>query len=285
VSGRIATGGGDRRSAGGARRPAPPDPSGPARAARLKDIAAAVQLDRGTVHRLLSTMAEVGLVEQDRGNKCYRLGLELFALATAASNRYDVQDVARASLRRLAEETGDTILFYLRAAGDGVCVDLETGDYPVKTLPVDIGGRFPLGFGAAGLALLAPLPDCEIEQIATQNRARMTRFDPSACETMPEAIGSYRKLGFAYSDRNGAPGIASVAVPILDRRGRPVAAIGIASIVERLGGERRTALAGRLAREVAIISEALMRRPDALWQRHRWVADAPASRHKVASGL
>lgn len=250
----------------------------PAEGGRLKDIAAAVGLDRTTVHRLLGTLADVGLVEQDGGSKSYRLGLELFVLASAASNRYDLQDVARASIRRLAANTGDTIMFYLRAADDGVCVDLETGDYPIKTLPFDIGGRFPMGFGAAGIALLAPLPDVEINRIIEKNRSRMLRFDDAPSRGLQEAIEEFRRDGYAYSTRNGAAGIASIAIPALDRRGRPVAALAIATIAERLAPARRAELAMQLATEIDVISELLMRRPDSIGQRQQWEA-------KVRSGL
>ncbi|WP_319281979.1 IclR family transcriptional regulator [Pusillimonas sp.] len=244
----------------------------PTEGGRLMDIAATVGLDRTTVHRLLSTLADVGLVEQDGGTKNYRLGLELFALATAASNRYDLQDVARASISRLAANTGDTIMCYLRAADDGVCVDLETGNYPIKALPFDIGGRFPLGFGAAGIALLAPLPDVEIDQIIEKNRLRMQRFGDVPSVQLRDAIETFRQKGYAYSAHNGAPGIESIAIPALDRRGRPVAALAIATIAERLAPARRAELAVQLAAEITVISELLMRRPDSRRQRQQWEA-------------
>ena len=59
----------------------------PASGTRLKDLAEATGFDRATVLRLLRTLCEDGLVEQDPTSRFYHLGLDFFRLAAVAANR------------------------------------------------------------------------------------------------------------------------------------------------------------------------------------------------------
>ncbi len=251
----------------------------PAEGARLRDVAAAAELDRGTTHRLLLTLCDEGFVEQDRVAKTYRLGLDFFALASAASNRYDVQEVARQSLQRLAEATGDTAFFCLRGGNDYVCVDVKTGRYPIKTLPYDIGARVPLGVGATGVAILADLSAAEVQDILDANAPRFHRFTEGEARAAVEAaLADCRRLGYAVYRHRQAPGqepgqgqgITSLARSICDRRGRPVTALALSAISERMDEARIRELAEVLREAAAEIYAAMMRRPEALRHRSRW---------------
>ena len=87
--------------------------AGPADGSRLTDIAAATELGKATVHRLLGALAEVGFVDFDDQEKRYRLGYALFALG-ASARAFHVVDLARPGLMRLAAETGDTVYLSVR---------------------------------------------------------------------------------------------------------------------------------------------------------------------------
>lgn len=245
--------------------------STPATGARLTDLAEALQLDRTTVHRLLQTLAAERLVEQDPGTKRYHLGLDFFALAAAASNRYDVQEVAGAAVVRLAESLGDSVFFSLRAHGDAICVEANKGTFPVRILAMDIGARTPLGAGATGIALLAPLPDDEVQEVLRQNAPRLLRYGSHSAEHVAAAISRYRAVGFAFDEGQASNGVHAISVPLPDRRGRPLTALTVAASAERMPLQRRSTIAAALQAEGVRIAEAMWRKPDTARHRFSWL--------------
>jgi DNA-binding IclR family transcriptional regulator len=234
---------------------------------RLADLASACDLDRGTAHRLLSSLAANGLVEQDLSSRRYMLGLEFFSLAAAASNRYDLAEVARDALVILADKTGDSVFFSLRAGNDSICIDVQTGAFPIKTLPMDIGSRRPLGAGAVGVAFLAALPDPEVDRILAENQAKLTKFPGQDEASIRAAIAACRKAGYALNVRRSELNLSSIAIALLSRRGRPVSVLSLSAISQRLGPDRLTIIAKRIRAEGAKIVEKMLRIPD--HDRHR----------------
>jgi DNA-binding IclR family transcriptional regulator len=244
----------------------------PGMGARLIDLAEALALDRTSVHRLLQTLADEGLVEQDRTSKRYHLGLDFFSLAAAASNRYDIQEVATTAVAKLADELGDTVFFSLRSHYDSICVDANKGSFPVRILAMDIGARTPLGAGATGIAFLAPLPDDEVQEVLQHNAARLAKYQGHSAERVSAAIQRFREIGFAFEDGGSSNGVHAIAVPLADRRGRPLTVLTVAASADRMPLHRRSTIAATMQAESGRIAEAMWRKPDASRHRFTWLA-------------
>ena len=113
---------------------------------RLVDLQRALGLTRPTVHRILSSLIEHGLVACDERTRTYRLGWEAAVLGwSAVRGGYDLREIAQGAMTRLAEETGATALLCACSRHDTVCIDRKAGDYPIKVFTVEVGTRRPLG--------------------------------------------------------------------------------------------------------------------------------------------
>jgi DNA-binding IclR family transcriptional regulator len=239
---------------------------------RLSDLAEAGGLDRATTHRLLSSLVANELVDQDLASKRYTLGLDFFTLAAAASNRYDVAEVARTALQALSAQTGDTTTLCLRSGLSLVCLDVETGDFPIKALPMDIGSRRPLGAGAAGIALLAALPDFEIEQTLQKAARRLAEAPGQDIDAIMAAVATCRAQGYALAPEAPLAGIMGLAVTLTNRRGRPQGTLAINGIPDRFGPDRLQDMVVALKTQARAIDDAMHRMPDSLRHRARWAA-------------
>ena len=136
---------------------------------RLVDLQRALGLTRPTVHRILSSLIEHGLVACDERTRTYRLGWEAAVLGwSAVRGGYDLREIAQGAMTRLAEETGATALLCACSRRDTVCIDRKAGDYPIKVFTVEVGTRRPLGVGAGSIAVLAAMP--EADALAVINR-------------------------------------------------------------------------------------------------------------------
>ncbi|TAM33284.1 MAG: IclR family transcriptional regulator, partial [Rhodanobacter sp.] len=172
------------------------------------------------------------------------------------------QECAHPSALRLAEVSEDSACLCIPCGCDAVCIDREEGVYPLRANYVHIGRRLPLGVGSAGLALLAWLPEDEIDRMMERNREALVRFPRLTAERIRKDARAARERGYAMSADIVCEGTGGIAVPILDAEGRPVAALGATAVAERLVA-RQDMLARLLHEEAAHIEARLRRRPTA----------------------
>ncbi len=247
--------------------------SAPAEGLRLMDLAEQSGLDRATAYRLVSSLSNHNFVDQDTLSKRYTLGLEFFALASAASNRHDLSQRAREALERLAEATGDTATYCLRSGLDLICLDVETGDFPIRTLPMDIGSRKPVGAGATGIALLAALPDFEVDQVLERSAARLSKTPGQTPEAIREQVRLARALGYALAPDEPQGRIMGLALALTARNDRPIGALSLNGIPERFAPDRVPGLAALLREEADRLADRLNRLPDSERHRTRWAGE------------
>lgn len=215
---------------------------------RLSDIALAAGLGKATTHRLLAALTDSGLAHQDPDSRRYYLGYEIVRLGALAS-RFDVAELARPALLRLARETEDTVFLSVREGLEALCLERQVGDYPIKTLTLEAGDRRPLGVGAGSLALLAFLPEAEIAEIVASNARRLERYPGFAPPELRRLVAEARAQGYAFNDGRIVGAMCALGVPVLDPRGRVVAAISVAAIRERMASDRVAWIATLLRRE------------------------------------
>ena len=222
----------------------------------LSALARDTGLGKGTTHRLLNALIDAGLVFQDQETKRYRLGAGL-ALLGHAAHRQDFAALAKPFLLRLAEETQDTIYASVREGGAAVCVAREIGAFPIRTLSLEVGHLRPLGVGSGSLALFAFLSDDEIARLIDKNAAWLARYPGHARKELLAKVADTRRRGYSLVEGRIVPGMNAMGVPILDAGGRPVAALSLAAISDRVSGPRITQLQRVLAREAAELAKAM----------------------------
>jgi DNA-binding IclR family transcriptional regulator len=165
-----------------------------------------------------------------------------------------VRDRARPALVRLAAASGDTVLLSTRHGLESVCVDREFGDFPIRANYLDIGSRRPLGAGAGSLALLAWLPTEEAETVIRLVEPALTqRYPRLPAQRVREEVRRSRENGYALLLDVVVERMGGIAVPILGADGRPVAAISIAALSERISS-RLPMLVKLLRQEAADLS-------------------------------
>jgi|FEC22Drversion2_1045045.scaffolds.fasta_scaffold00846_8 DNA-binding IclR family transcriptional regulator len=223
---------------------------------RLSDLARASGLGKATTHRLLNALADAGIAYQDSETRRYFLGYEIIRLGRLAT-RYDIAELARPAMLRLARETGDTIFISVREGLDALCLERQVGDFPIKTLTLDAGDRRPLGVGAGSLALLAFLPLEEVAEIVASNTPRLARYPGLGPRELDKLVAETRQQGYSFNDGRIVSAMCAVGVPVVDARGRVVAAISVAAIRERMQDERLAWIVGLLKGEAERLTRRL----------------------------
>jgi DNA-binding IclR family transcriptional regulator len=227
---------------------------------RLTDIAQSTGLDKATVLRLLDMLAREGFVRRDEPHKLYRGGPELQRAGLHALRVQDPRAWAGPSLLRLADRFEDTAMLSVPSGHESLCLHQELGRYPLRAYHPEIGQRSLLGVGAGSLALLAWLPEPEQAQAldcVSASLARSGAHPRIDRALLVERAAAARAAGHAVLLDVVIERMGGIAVPILGPDGRPVAALGIAALTERIV-ERQAALADSLRHEAALC-QALLR--------------------------
>lgn len=206
---------------------------------RLVDLQQASGLTKPTVHRILDTLKQQGMVEQVEDSRRYRLGQEMAVLGWSANRTvYDLKELAAEDLAAVAAKSGDTGFLAIRSGAETVCIDRLAGAYPVKAFTVEVGTRRPLGVGATGVALLAALSEEAAEAVLDANKGNLAHYPDAGLRQIREAVQRARQAGYALSDGLMLKGVRGVAVVICDSKSRPIAGIGTAAINDRLPQSR-----------------------------------------------
>lgn len=224
---------------------------------RLTDVAEAAGITKVTALRILNTLVAEGFVERSPGAKTYVLGVEAVAMAARMRGPSSaLAELARPSLLRLAARSGDTALLSVRSGTEALYIGRETGDFPVQPNILQVGSRRPLGVGAGGLALLACLPDAEVDivlEIVSPHLATLPRLPESVLRAK---IRETSDRGYAVLVDTSHVGMGGVGVPIRGRSGIVLGALSIAALSDRIR-QREQALAEMLQREADALLDTL----------------------------
>lgn len=224
---------------------------------RLSDLAEHTGLDPATVHRLLTSLCDDGMVTRVPGSRHYTLGALAFELGLAAAPYFDLGRSAQARLATAAEELRGTLFLKLRSGVESVCLARHDGVGPVPSLMLGVGGRRPLCLTAGGVAMLIRLPRAEQKNIELQNRRTITRQDPARWHGVRQMLARSRPRGFALNLGDIVAGITAIGVPVLSASGAPVTSLTLALAGAPWTETRAEAVVARLRRLAADIEPLL----------------------------
>jgi len=220
---------------------------------RLTDIAQSASLGISTARRILKDLEAEGFVERDPVNKHYMLGPQVYAMHHAMVDGLDVRALARPSLIRLARHFGDTVILSVPMGWESVCLDLCFGNYPIRANYLQAGSRRPLGVGAGSMALLSALDAVEAEAVMPMVRERLVAKYPRIPESLLRTnTQQARDLGYAMLLDVVVEKMGGLGVAVRGPSGRPIAALSIAALNERIES-RETELAHALLQEACDI--------------------------------
>ncbi|WP_298952806.1 IclR family transcriptional regulator [uncultured Methylobacterium sp.] len=218
--------------------------------ARLTDLVAQTDLAKPTVHRMLTALVRAGLLDQEPESRRYHIGPEIYVLGTLASARFGLHPVSLRALVRLSQETGDTAFLSVARDVYAICLHREDGAYPIRVHALQAGDRHPLGVGAGSLALLAALPDPEVDEILAANADVLAAHYPRyAGGVLRDLVGETRARGYALNPGMLLADSWGIGVAIRGEGGSAVGALSIAAIEGRLREDRQREIARLLRRE------------------------------------
>ncbi|WP_370946999.1 IclR family transcriptional regulator [Amycolatopsis sp. cg5] len=191
-------------------------------------IARELELPRSTTYHLLAELSDAGFVAHLPAERRYGLGIASFELGSAYLRHDPLERLAGPLLRKLVDKVGHTAHLGVLHGNESLYLIKER---PVKpeTLVTEVGVRLPAQLTASGRAILRHLEAPHVRALFPSASAFVlrTRRGPRSLAELRRTLTAERRLGWAVEDGNVTEGFASVACPVFDHGGRPLAAISV----------------------------------------------------------
>jgi DNA-binding IclR family transcriptional regulator len=225
----------------------------------LAQLTRTLNAPKSSIAALLRGLADADFVIPTEG--VYRLGPAAYGLGSAlleARRRLQSSNFVREGMVRLAERSGETVLFAVRdSSGDTLTyVDVIESRNTVR-FAVSVGDRRPLYCTAGGRVLLATLPEAQLqaylqrlkpEQLTTQTEINKRK--------LTEIVAAARESGVAQTVDQAADGVNGTASAIRDATGTVIGALIVAAPSSRLQ-DRGAELTRLVLEEATAISRSL----------------------------
>ncbi|WP_052572572.1 IclR family transcriptional regulator [Holophaga foetida] len=177
----------------------------------LAALAQIMDLPRSTVQRIVKTLEESNLVIAASAKSGFRLGPALTLLANSV-RPFDLVTMIHPFLVRLASETGETVELSILSHGSAVVVAQIHGTHALRVTSA-VGSSLPLHGTAIGKAMLAALPEHELEALRRQMPLKpLTKNTIVTWEDMDRELASIRGTRVAFDREENIVGICSLGV-------------------------------------------------------------------------
>jgi DNA-binding IclR family transcriptional regulator len=248
----------------------------------LPELSRRLELPKSSAHCLLVTLERRGYLHRNEQTNRYLFGRKLFGLANTALTGLKLREQAAPLLRALMRETRLTVHMAILEQGEAVLVE-KIEPPGLMRLATWVGKRMDLHATAVGKALLAYLPDEDIERlIRDHGLPRYNDNTITSARKLKEEIARTRAAGHAVEDQEGEIGFRCIGAPVFDHTGSVAAAISVAGTTAQITGENFASLVEVVKHTAAGLSGVLGYNPGALEQAGPGCVEAVAARSHAA---
>lgn len=197
----------------------------------VSEISERMKLSPSSVHRMLTSLRNIGYVVQDSDTKKYKIGLKILTLAVRQLNHYDIRSASIDHMEELSRKTDNLVFLSVYQNNLVVCIETVELTSSMKFY-VNIGSEMPINAAAAAQAIVAFKPDSEVDEILNHDKFKQyTERTITSPEILKDKLLEVRKNGYAICDRELEDGVIAISAPIRDFSNRVVGSLTLTGII------------------------------------------------------
>lgn len=213
--------------------------------------------DKGQISRTLATLADSGFVERDRATGKYRLGFQLYSLASRTAEARFVEEAGR-YLRKVVNLTHETTHLCVLRGGNVLTLKSELSTHAFRGVGWE-GVSVAALSTSSGRALLSDWNDAEIEEWYEEHAKDNLIIRPTIgapvqetgglqspeqnrrvekiknVEDLKKELAQIRKAGYAKVDEEFEWGLVGASAPIRDHSDKIIGVINVSAPKTRIG--------------------------------------------------
>jgi len=194
------------------------------RALSITELSQRTGFPKTTVHRLVTSMRDVGLLDQDRTRERYRLGLKLLELGNLTLGSMDIHREAQIHVASLQRVTDVAVNLAVFGGYHAIAIHRYDPSQTEFTRPTYVESA-PLHCTSVGKAMLAFQPAEVIDRVVAAGLEIFTENTIGDGDKLREELSRIRERGYSTDRGEHEPGLFCVGAPIRDQQARVMAAL------------------------------------------------------------
>jgi IclR family acetate operon transcriptional repressor len=190
----------------------------------VSELSRVLGIPKTTVQRSLDTL-RAGEWLNRSAEGTWTLSLRCAVVGRRAGQRGAVRELARPIMLRLSQTTDEAVRLWMPQGHTVVLVESFDSTQAVRSVhPAMFSGTLPMHASAAGKAILAQLPDAEVDALLTPPLRTLTPSTISDPDQLRALLPVIRRKGYAEAHNESTDDVGDIAAAIT-ADGRPVAAL------------------------------------------------------------
>lgn len=185
-----------------------------------------------SMHRVLKSMSQHGMIQQDSATKRYNLGNIWLEYGLHMYDTMDYTSKIRPELVRLTDETEESVYLSQPMGLESLIIERIDNEKHAIRVYDKLGSRIPMHIGAANKSMLAYMPTGEVKKIFNQS---VPKEEQAAFWKLLETV---KEQGYAISHGERTEGTTGVGAPILNHFGQVQGAVSVGVVSYNLTEER-----------------------------------------------
>lgn len=206
--------------------------------AALGQISAALGLNKSTTHGIAATLEHRGYLARHPETGRYTLGLKVWELGQSYVGNISTLLESKSAMKDLVKKYQDAAHLAVLADTDALFIHKIDCSRTVG-IRIGVGTRTPLYCTGVGKALLAAQPEAVLEELLSKiSFIKYTEKTITSIKALRDELQTVRRRGFSTDCGEYEADLRSVAAPIFDHSGQPVAAVSLAGSAQCFSGDR-----------------------------------------------
>mgnify|MGYP000026395797 FL=1 len=200
---------------------------------RIGDLCEKTRMNRSTLFRFMNSLNEIGIVERNQ-NGSYKLGIKLFELGIKVDVSASLAAKGQPFLKSLADSVQESVHMVVR---DKVEVLYILKEESTNSIRIDsaIGLKRPMYCTGVGKAILAFMGEDYMNvYYEYQNLDKRTDNTFTTQKALNAELGLIRDTFTSIDDEEFAEHVYCVATPVFDSNSKPVAAVSVSGLKNRM---------------------------------------------------
>ncbi|TBW37174.1 IclR family transcriptional regulator [Siculibacillus lacustris] len=221
---------------------------------RLTEIANAMHETKAKIHRHLTTLRQLGVIEQDGGTERYRLGWKLVQLGESVAEQFNLREIAAPYLTAIRDETRETALLAVPIGWETQVVSVAENIYARVYVSIRPGNRPVPHAAAQGRVVLAFSSPDLVDRALARDLVRLTPKTIVDRDELRARFELIRERLWDTAESEIIDGVNTLSVPILrdgDQLAGVFSIVGLSSSIPAEPDPRHLAILHRHARTMS----------------------------------
>lgn len=196
----------------------------------IRELGQRLDITKSTLHRILQTLENRGLVKKDQMSEKYSLGYKILELSANLKRENEIRDLAISHMEELSILIGDTVQLAILENDEIIIIETVEGTSALRVF-AQPGQKYPITYGNFGKVFLAYQSSSSIlDHIHSYPLIEYASASITDEDEFIEEVNKVKRNLVSIGIDDPIEGAISMAVPIVDVNDRIVASLSIAGV-------------------------------------------------------